>query len=147
MLSAWGKIEDQKLKIIYDRDVKEWLEKNRNYKGDLFVRITKQTHERTTDQNRALHKYFALKAEQCRESGVTAQLALSKTIDLEMSPEMMKEFWRVLQNAILQKGKSTKNLAKVGDIEQVHEHLERFFAEKFNLPGIDFPNDPSKVRN
>jgi len=147
MITAWGKIEAGLIKIIYDNDVKMWLEKNRNYKGSLFVKIAKTTRERTEDQNRALHKYFALKSEQCRDAGVTAQLALSKTVELEMSPEMLKEFWRVVQNAMFRKGKSTKNLDKVGDIELVHEHLERFFAEKFNLPAINFPNDPNKIRN
>lgn len=147
MITAWGKIENGEIKITHDNDVKAWLEKNRNYKGTLLIKIAKMTRERTADQNRALHKYFTLKSEQCREAGVTVQLALAKTIELEMTPEMLKEFWRVIQNAMLGKGKSTKNLDKIGEIEQVHEHLERFFAEKFNLPVIDFPNNPHKIRN
>ncbi len=146
MITLWAKIENGEIKIIHDKDSKEWLEKNRNYKGDLLCRISKSTRERTSDQNRALHLWLSKKSQQCRDAGVTVQMAFGKTVELEMTPEIMKEIWRTVQNAIFQNGKSTKNLEKVGQIEEVYEHLNRFFSEKFNLPGTDFPHDESKVK-
>lgn len=97
--------------------------------------------QRTTQQNRALHKFLAMKAQQCRDAGITAQMAFNKTIELEMSDEMMKEIWRQVQKALYGK-KSTTQLSKQGEIDEVVEHLNRFFAgNDFNLPGIDFPSE------
>lgn len=100
--------------------------------------------KRTNQQNKALHLWLALKAEQCRDAGVTAQLALSKTIELEMSPEMMKVIWKEVQKAMLGK-KSTTELEKVGEIEEITDHLNRYFAEKFHLEAIDFPHDEKEI--
>jgi len=52
----------------------------------------------------------------------------------------MKEIWRSVQKAMLGK-KSTTELEKTSDeIADIAEHLNRFFAEKFNLEGIEFPS-------
>jgi len=151
MITAWGKIEDRGneivLKIIYNKDIKEWLEQNRNYKGDIFCRFNKTTKERTADQNSALHLWLHNKAKQCREAGITRQMVLSKTMELEVTDTFMKDIWRDVQDAMFKIGRKTRNLDKVSQIDEVYEHLNRFFAEKFNLPGIDFPNDPNKIRN
>lgn len=100
--------------------------------------------QRTAQQNRALHKWFQLKATQCREAGVTAQMAFGKTVELELTPEIMKEIWRVVQKAMYRK-QSTTELAKHMEIDEVVEHLNRFFAEKFNLQGIEFPFDAERT--
>jgi hypothetical protein len=147
MITLWGKIENGEVVLVNNQEKQEWLERNRNYKGNLLCKISKTTRERTTDQNRALHLWLEKKAEQCRDAGVTAQMAFSKTIELEITPEIMKEIWRQVQNAMFQNGKSTKNLEKNGQIEEVYEHINRFFAEKFNLEGIEFPTDNNKITN
>jgi hypothetical protein len=147
MISLYGKIENGNIKLLPDKDSMEWLERNRNYKGNLLVRINKTTKERTTDQNSALHLWLSKKAEQCRDAGLTRQKILSQTIELEVNEHFMKEIWRDVQQAMFKNGKSTKNLEKNGQIDEVYEHLNRFFAEKFNLPGIKFPNDINKIRN
>jgi hypothetical protein len=147
MLSGYGKIENGDIKLANSQEKLEWLERNRNYKGDIFYRINKTTKERTQDQNSALHLWLTKKAEQCREAGLTRQKILAKTIELEVNEHFMKEIWRDVQEAMFKNGKSTKNLEKNGQIDEIVEHLNRFFAEKFNLPGTEFPNDPNKIRN
>ena len=96
---------------------------------------------RTYQQNRAMHKWFELKAEQCRLAGVSPRMAFEKTIELEMTSEIMKEIWRSVQKALYGK-KSTTELTKTGEIDELVEHLNRFFANEFNLEGIKFPDDP-----
>jgi hypothetical protein len=151
MITAWGKIEDKGdvvvLKIIYDKEMKEWLEQNRKYKGNLFVKIAKTTKERTEIQNNSLHLWLHKKTEQCREAGITRQMILSKTMELEVTDTFMKDIWRDVQDAMFKTGRKTRNLEKVGQIDEVYEHLNRFFAEKFNLPGTDWPHDQNKISN
>jgi hypothetical protein len=93
-----------------------------------------------------MHKWFELKAEQCRNAGVSPRMAFDKTIELEMTPEIMKEIWRSVQKAMYGK-KSTTELSKTGEIEELTEHLNRFFANEFNLEGIEFPVDWEKQYN
>jgi hypothetical protein len=95
--------------------------------------------KRTNQQSRALHKFFELKATQCRDAGVSPRMAFEKTIELEMTPQLMKEIWRSVQRAMYGK-QSTTELAKVGEIDEVAEHINRFFATHFSLPGLDFPS-------
>ena len=96
--------------------------------------------QRTSQQNAGLHLWLKWKAQQCREAGITVQQVFAKTIELETTPEIMKEIWRSVQKAMLGK-KSTTELEKTSDeIADIAEHLNRFFAEKFNLEGIEFPS-------
>ncbi|MBR1146657.1 hypothetical protein [Bradyrhizobium sp. AUGA SZCCT0431] len=66
-------------------------------------------------------------------------LAFSKTIELEMTPVMMKEIWRTVQKAMFGKA-STADLEKQGEIDEIAEHLNRFFSVQFNLDGIALPS-------
>lgn len=100
--------------------------------------------QRTDSQRKAIHLWMRQKADQCKDAGVTTQMALNKTIELEMSMEMMKEIWRMVQKALYKKT-STNDLDKHIEIEEIAEHLNRFFAENFNLPGIEIPHDSDKI--
>ena len=147
MISLWNKIINGKLIFVENQEYLEYCEKNRNYKGYLISKVSKTTKERTTDQNSALHLWLTKKSEQCRDAGITRQQILTKTIELEVNEHFMKEIFRDVQEAMFKNGKSTRNLEKTGQIDEIVEHLNRFFSEKFNLPGTEFPNDPNKIRN
>jgi hypothetical protein len=97
--------------------------------------------KRTEAQNKAIHLWYKLKADQCRDAGVTVQMAMQETMELDMTPEMMKEIWRMVQIKMYKK-RSTTQLSKHTEIDDIAEHLNRFFAEKFNLEGLEIPNDP-----
>lgn len=98
---------------------------------------------RTLDQNSALHLWYTQKAEQCRNAGVSPRMAFERTIELEMTPEIMKEIWRSVQKALYGK-KSTTELKKTGEIDELVDHLNRFFAREFYLEEIPFPVDETK---
>lgn len=102
--------------------------------------MSKEKPKLTRQQQKALHLFFELKAKQCEEAGVTMQKALQETIEIEMTPQMMKEIYREVMKSLYNKS-STTELNKTGEIEEVAEHLNRFFAEKFNLEGIEFPSE------
>jgi hypothetical protein len=95
--------------------------------------------QRTEQQNRALHLWLTQKAQQCRDAGVSPRMAFEKTIELEMTPELMKEIWRTVQKALLGKT-STTELNKTGEIDDIAEHLNRFFAQHFGLEGLPIPS-------
>lgn len=95
---------------------------------------------RTEKQNNALHLYFMWLATELNLAGYTVQLVLKEKMDLDFTPEMVKELlWRPAQKAILKK-KSTTELKKLEDIDLVYEHLNRHLGEKFGIH-IPFPVD------
>lgn len=102
--------------------------------------MTNQPATRTEQQNRALHLWFTQKAKQCRDAGVSPRMAFEKTVELEMTPELMKEIWRTVQKALYKKRSTTELAKSTGEIEEIAEHLNRFFAENFNLEGIAIPS-------
>lgn len=101
---------------------------------------------RTAQQNRALHLWFEMLAQEFNGAGYTVQLVLSKKIDLDWDKGKIKELlWRPAQQAILGK-KSTTELSKQEDIDRVYEHLNRHLAEKFELH-VPFPVDMERHLN
>ena len=101
-----------------------------------------ETHpkQRTEKQNNSLHLYFMWLATELNLAGYTVQMVLKQKMDLDFTPEMVKELlWRPAQQAILKK-KSTIELSKLQDIEIVYEHLNRHLGEKFGIH-VKFPVD------
>jgi len=96
--------------------------------------------KRTEAQNNALHLYFTWLATELNLAGYSVQLVLKEKMDLDFTPEMVKELlWRPAQQALLRK-KSTTELDKISDIDAVWEHLNRHLGEKFGLH-VSFPTD------
>lgn len=95
--------------------------------------------KRSAQQNRALHLFYRLLAEELNAGGYTVQLILKEKMDLDWTPEAAKELlWRPAQRAILGK-ESTKDLEKVEDIDLVYSHLNRHLGEKFGIH-VAFPS-------
>ena len=94
---------------------------------------------RTGQQNKALHLWLTQKAQQCRDAGVSPKMAFERTVELEMTPEMMKEIFKTVQKAMYGTD-STKELKKQGQLVEVIEHLNRFFAREFHLEGTPLPS-------
>ena len=101
---------------------------------------------RTEQQNRALHLYFQLLADEFNQAGYTVQLVLSKKMDLDWTKDSVKELlWRPAQQAILGKT-STRDLFKQEEIDLIYEHLNRHISEKFFIH-VPFPVDLEKHLN
>ena len=95
--------------------------------------------QRTSQQNRALHKYFKQVADELNQAGYTVQLVLKEKMDLDWNEKSVKELlWKSSQEALTGK-KSTTELKKVEDIDVVYEHLTRHLGEKFGI-SVPFPS-------
>ena len=96
--------------------------------------------KRTAAQNNALRLYFMWLATEMNLAGYTVQMVLKQKMDLDWTPEMVKDLlWRPAQQAILKK-KSTTELNKQQDIDLIYDHLNRHISEKFGIH-IPFPVD------
>lgn len=112
-----------------------------DYEDTPKVRITieKEYSKRTERQNRALHLWFTQLAEELNDGGYDVQLVLKKKLEMDWTPELIKEaLWRPAQKVILKK-RSTTELKKGEDIDKVFEHLNRHLGEKFGIY-VPFPH-------
>lgn len=88
--------------------------------------------QRTSLQNRALHKYFELLAENLNDAGLDMRKVLKPAVDIPWSGETIKNYiWRPIQEAQLGK-KSTTEL-KTDEINLVWETINRHLSEKFGI--------------
>lgn len=93
---------------------------------------------RTSQQNKALHKYFALLAEALNESGLDMRKTLKQDVEIPWTMENIKNYlWRPIQKELLKK-KSTRDL-DTGEITKVYDVLNRMTGEKFGI-SLLFPS-------
>ena len=97
--------------------------------------------QRTTQQNRALHKLFTQIAYELNEAGYDMKKTLRADVEIPWTSAMVKEhLWRPIQEIYLQKH-STKEL-NTQELDKPYEILNRFLAGK----GIHVPF-PSNTQN
>lgn len=104
----------------------------------LWVEIGRETGVRTGAQNNSLHLWLTQLAKELNEQGITVQQVLAKTVELDWNKDTLKEnIWRPIQKALTGK-KSSTELNKVSEIDEVYEHLNRFFSTNWGIH-IPFP--------
>ena len=103
------------------------------------VALTKK--QRTTQQNRALHKFYSLLSDELNTKGLDIRMIVKEGFDILWTPEMVKNIiWRPFQK--LKYGTdSTTFLTKHEQIEAIHEDIMKNLGEKFGVEYIDFPVD------
>lgn len=95
--------------------------------------------KRTAKQNRALHKYFVLIAEELNELGLEFQFfgVKGKVLSSRYTPNTVKDFfWRPLQIALFNI-ESTKEL-NTKQMNEIIDVITKFFGDKGVY--IEFPN-------
>jgi hypothetical protein len=98
-----------------------------------------KTDKRTTQQNRALHKYFSMLADALNDAGFSVRKTLKHDIDIDWTPQLIKELlWRPVQILITQK-ESTTDLDKLEEITKIYDTLNRYLGEKTSVY-IPFPS-------
>lgn len=97
--------------------------------------------KRTSLQNRSLHLYFRLLAEELNEAGFDMRRTLREDIDIPWTPDTIKEYlWRKVQRTQFTKTSTTKLTTK--EITQIYETINRYIGEKFGIH-VPFPsNEP-----
>ena len=96
--------------------------------------------QRTSQQNRALHKGCDLIAKSLTEAGLDMKTVLKPEIQIPWTTESVKEYlFKPIMKAMTQKS-STTELEKQGDIEAIWEVLMRHLMEKHHVEYIEFPS-------
>jgi len=83
--------------------------------------------QRTLRQNAAAHIWFKEVARECLAHGITIDMLLKTPIEVEITPEFIKEMWRQTQKKMF--GKRSTAAATSSQYSPVYEVLAKFFAE------------------
>ena len=95
-------------------------------------------NSRTSTQNKALHLYFELLADELNSAGLDMKKTLKQTVDIPWSKETVKDYlWRPIQNAQLEKESTTE--LTTDEINKVYEVLNRHLGEKLQIH-VPFPS-------
>lgn len=92
---------------------------------------------RTTQQNRAMHKYFSVLADALNTAGWDMKKTLTKQADIPWNATTVKEYlWWPLQKAMFQKDSTAK--LETQEVSQVYETLNRHTSGKLGV-SVPFP--------
>lgn len=106
---------------------------------DMNDEAPKKVVTRTPRQNRALHKWMTMVANELNAAGLDQRKVLKPGISIPWTQKAVKEqLWKPIQRAMFSKV-STTELGKmeVGEVEQV---LARHLAEKFSFQTPEWPH-------
>lgn len=99
----------------------------------------KQFNKRTLQQNRALHLYFTLVANELNDAGLDMRKTLKPEVEIPWSKNTVKEYlWRPIQELQLRKRSTTMLSTK--DIDAIYDTLNRFLAKQglhVSFPSIE----------
>lgn len=119
--------------------------KSPNFAKNDVLQGDGEDKKRTLRQNRALHKYFSLLAEELNAAGYDFRKTLRQDIDVPWSGEMVKEYlWRPVQLAQLKKESTTDMTTK--DIDKVFDTLNRHLGTRFGIH-VPFPCEELDQQN
>ena len=91
--------------------------------------------QRTILQNKSLHKYYDLLAEELNNAGLDMKKVLKPEVDIPWTTLTVKEFiWRPIQDIMLDKESTTQ--LNTSEINEIYQVVSRHLAKKF---GIDLP--------
>lgn len=98
-----------------------------------------EKEKRTIRQNKALHLFFRLLADEFNEHGLDQRKVLKETIDIPWTEKAVKEqIWKPIQKALLGI-ESTTDLERQ-EVDKVWDVINKNIGEKFGLY-IPFPSD------
>jgi hypothetical protein len=103
---------------------------------------------RTDQQNKSLHLLFSQLATELKDKHIPIYTILSKRAETEWTPTIVKEIWRDIQKAMFDK-KSTKQLFKTMEIEQIYDVMNRMIIEATHgeVTVVPFPSYESQLNN
>ena len=88
------------------------------------------SEQRTLQQNKALHKYFQMVADDMNQAGYDAQQVIS--LPIQLTGAIVKDqIFKPIMNA-LQEKESTTELETV-DVDPVVQNMQRALAQKFGI--------------
>ncbi len=115
----------------YNRLVEISQLQNPGEKLQEFLKEVEPESYRTSQQNRSLHKLFQETADLCEEKGVEMRDLVKEEIPIPVTKENLKLLWKKIQHKMFGK-KSTAELKKTGEIDEVYDALNRILIERTN---------------
>ena len=107
------------------------------------MQLEAQSIQRTIQQNKALHLFYRLLADELNSASLDMRVVLKPEISIPWSPQAIKEYlWRPIQ--IAQLGKQSTTDLNNNQITQIYDTLNRHLGEKFGVY-IPFPNNDIEV--
>ncbi len=96
--------------------------------------------KRTTQQNRALYKWFSILAEDLNEQGIDMRMALKPDIDIMWTKQNIHDYlWIPLQRALYSTNSTTK-LSRKKEIDKIYDIIAKHLGEKFGFTCPPFPS-------
>lgn len=94
----------------------------------------------TRQQQKSLHLFFSLLAEELNTKGKDMRVILKPTWQIWWTPQAVKrDLWKPLQKAMYGK-ESTTDLLKHEEIDKIHETIMHYLGEKHEIEYIEFPH-------
>ena len=88
--------------------------------------------KRTPQQNKAMHKYFRLLADDLNAAGLDMRKTLRQDIEVPWTEQLVKDhLWRPIQEAVADE-ESTADL-ETPDVTKVYDVLNRHLGEKLGI--------------
>lgn len=101
-----------------------------------------QYPQRTTLQNKSLHKYCTLLAQALNDAGLDAKKTLKPEIDIPWTPDMVKDLlFRPIMKAMT--GKTSTTQLDTVEPSQIHAVLDLHTSEKFGIH-VDWPSEENQ---
>ena len=94
---------------------------------------------RTTQQNKALHKYCAMLSEALNDAGLDMKKTLKPEVDIPWRPELVKEhLFKPVMKAMLDKESTTELSTR--EVNEVYAVLNLHTAQKLGV-SVPFPSE------
>ena len=109
--------------------------------GYLVLVVKSVGGQRSNQQNKGMHKYFEMLAQALNAGGFHQKQvlnAIKEGVEIPNTAESVKELWRQIQIAILDKD-STAKLERP-EVSRVHRALNKWTFDTFNID-IPFPSE------
>lgn len=134
-----GISKDLQFKPNNVREYLDFLEKHEGKK--LIAEIHRQNGVITSSQRNAMHLGFTLIADTLNNAGLDMRKVLKPEVNIPWTKDSVKEYlFRPIQKVMTSK-KSTNELNKVGEIDEIWDVMMRHLMETQHIEYIPFPKE------
>lgn len=101
--------------------------------------------QRSGAQNRSIHKYLTMLADELNQAGLDMKVVLKPEVEIPWSLESTKEYlWKPIQKAMKMKESTTELTTK--EVDEVYKVLDRHISQKFGIT-LPFPSSEEEMFN
>ena len=105
-----------------------------------------EEHQRTLQQNKALHKWLRQVADTLNDAGLDMKTVLKPEVDIAWTPEMAKEYlWRPIQKIMT--GEESTADAVTTDYNEIRLVITRHMGAKLGVTLPPWPDRFSQAEN